>query len=721
MKVAIVGCGNIAGVHIRYILKTPCAQLVALCDLNELRAQQMAKKYRLPHYTDLGKMLAEIRPDVVHVLTPPQTHAVLAIQALEAGCHVLLEKPLCLTTQEADVILSASRRGERLVGVDHSLLWFPLIQRAMRIVASGSLGRVIHVGYTMGDDFLEAGKEGYGRWALGLRGGIFCDLIPHPLYLIRAFLPDARVVSARACGTDIADLHELWVDFAARGSGANLWMSLNQRPLVHSLRIYCARGELHVDLRNFCLAVVPERGLPGPVARVVNTLSGSWQRGVGMLGNMLRLPLGRFDPKAGVRGAISAFYNAVKGGDPSPVSPADARAVVELSTVVWDLLENVPQAIQPSLDEHGAVIAHRRVEDFSQGAEEKVARTLVTGGTGFIGGRLVRRLVSRGRRVRVLFRPSSRLDGLPTEGVELALGDVTDASALRRAMHGIDILYHLAATMSGDRADHKRGTVEGTRKVLDAAVKAGVRKVVYVSSLGVLNASSFPSGRSVDESFSVERRPEVRGDYSRAKLEAELIAREYAESGRLDLCVLRPGLVYGDEAARFLTDAGFQVSNGLVLVVGLGGRLLGLNYVENLVDALLLAERSERSTGRVYHIVDADQSTVRRYIRTYRQVTGGRLHAIYLPAIFWLLGLGCLDVLLRLLRGSWSHLVYRIRSIARGPRFDTARAREELGWVSQISFEEGMSRTFVQEEDGRVPEEWSGSVSSCESKSLVPR
>ncbi len=266
-------------------------------------------------------------------------------------------------------------------------------------------------------------------------------------------------------------------------------------------------------------------------------------------------------------------------------------------------------------------------------------------------------------------------------------------------MPGIEVLYHLAATTGGDWAAHYRGTVVGTRNVLQAAAEAGVRKVVYVSSLGVLHASRFPNGGRVDESFPLEQRPEARGHYSRAKLEAEQVAREFMEREKLPVCIVRPGLVYGPGRNELLSDAGFRVGNGLVLVVGMGGRRLGLTYVENLVDALLLAERNGRSVGGLYHIVDPAAPTVRQYLRAYRQAAGQRLTAIYLPTFLWLAGLGLLDGLLRLARGASPHLSYRLRSIARGPRYETTAAQTGLGWRASVPFAEGMARAYSPAEE----------------------
>jgi predicted dehydrogenase len=451
VQVAILGCGAIAQTHIRVVKDLPQTQILGVCDREESRAQSVAEQFGIKQtFSSLSQMLDQIRPEVVHILTPPQTHAELTIQALKAGCHVFVEKPLCLTLEEVKGIYSAAQSTGRMVSVDHANLWSPLVQKARRVVGSGRIGRLRHIQYVIGDDYLEVVKTGYGRWALELRGGIFCDLISHPLYLIRTFLPDAEVTSVRACGTNIRDLHELWVDFIAEEAGANLWMSLSQRPIEHNLRIYCTRGTIHIDLRNFFLALVPERGLPGPVARAVNTISESWQRGMGTLSKAIGLVFRQFNQRAEIAEAIRVFYQAIVEGKSSPVTLADARAVVELSTTIWDRLERTSGAIRPTVDEKGRVIVQKTPTDFVRSARDRAPKVLVTGGTGFIGSHLVKRLVSSGRCVRVLCRPTSRLDALSTDRVELVLGDMSNLDSVRQAMKGIEVLYHLAAATGGD-------------------------------------------------------------------------------------------------------------------------------------------------------------------------------------------------------------------------------------------------------------------------------
>src|SRR3990172_1797452 len=115
--------------------------------------------------------------------------------------------------------------------------------------------------------------------------------------------------------------------------------------------------------------------------------------------------------------------------------------------------------------------------------------TLVTGGTGFIGGNVVKALVARGETVRALVRQTSKIDHLKALDVELCYGDVTDADSVAAAMKGCDQLYHIAATYEWwlrNRSQFYRVNVEGTRNILKAAQEAGVQKVVHTSTVGTI-------------------------------------------------------------------------------------------------------------------------------------------------------------------------------------------------------------------------------------------
>jgi dihydroflavonol-4-reductase len=179
-------------------------------------------------------------------------------------------------------------------------------------------------------------------------------------------------------------------------------------------------------------------------------------------------------------------------------------------------------------------------------------KVLVTGATGFTGGHLAATLARRGDDVRALVRPRSLARFATSEaaaaGVAALPGDLADAEALRQAAAGVEVVYHIAATYreagQPDTA-YRAVNVEGTRHVLEAALAAGVRRVVHCSTGGVHGHIEHPPAN--------EEAPFSPGDiYQETKLEAEQVAREFGRSRGLDVVVARPIGIYGPGDTRFL-------------------------------------------------------------------------------------------------------------------------------------------------------------------------
>src|SRR5438874_1937085 len=147
LKVAIVGCGKIADAHAEQIRRIKGCELVGACDREELMARQLAERFEARRYFDsLDQLLEEVRPDVVHVTTPPQSHFAIAQQCLEHRCHVYVEKPFTLNAREAEVLVGlAERRGLRLT-VGHDAQFSHAARRMRSLIHQGYLGdTVVHM------------------------------------------------------------------------------------------------------------------------------------------------------------------------------------------------------------------------------------------------------------------------------------------------------------------------------------------------------------------------------------------------------------------------------------------------------------------------------------------------------------------------------------------------------------------------------------------------
>ena len=179
----------------------------------------------------------------------------------------------------------------------------------------------------------------------------------------------------------------------------------------------------------------------------------------------------------------------------------------------------------------------------------------------------------------------------PPEDLQLVYGDLGNPAVVDHAMEGIEIVFHAGAAMKGGNFEYQSGTIWGTRNVIDACERHGVRRLVYVSSLSVLDHAGHRPGVPVTESAPYEPYPEKRGLYTQTKLEAERMVLEAAAARRMNAVVLRPGQIYGPGAEKAPPSGTIAIA-GRWLVVGSGDRHVPLVYMDNVVDALMLAAQT---------------------------------------------------------------------------------------------------------------------------------
>jgi predicted dehydrogenase len=344
MKVGIVGCGQIAQVHIPYILSQPGACLVGVADASTARAQALAARFKFSHvYRGLEELLTAQRPDVVHILTPPQTHAPLAMQAMEAGCHVLVEKPMAVNAEEAAVMAHTATERRVKLCVDHNHLFDPAVVRARALVAQGAIGQVVWVesfeGFDIGHSDNPYVKPGAAEhWVHQLPGGIFQNLAPHPAYLLLAFLGPVEAVRAIACKTGrvptaFADELRLLVT-SENGLGCCM-VSLSIEPFMKYVHVYGTEGTLYVNLTTNTLVWLKNRHLPRVLARGMRGLDEAAQILAGTVTNAISVALGRLRPYPGLGTLIAQFYRSILEDRPPPVDATAGREVVLLLDAAW--------------------------------------------------------------------------------------------------------------------------------------------------------------------------------------------------------------------------------------------------------------------------------------------------------------------------------------------------------------------------------------------------
>jgi nucleoside-diphosphate-sugar epimerase len=322
---------------------------------------------------------------------------------------------------------------------------------------------------------------------------------------------------------------------------------------------------------------------------------------------------------------------------------------------------------------------------------------LVTGATGFIGGSLTRRLVQEGYSVRCLVRASSDTSLLDKQDVQIAVGDLTSARSLAHAVEGCHYVFHCGALVSdwATKEEIVRTNVEGTRSLLNASVDASVQRFVHFSTTDIYG---HPGGAEIDEAYAAKR---FRNWYAETKLVAEAEVRRVEKVHALDAVILRPATVYGPGSMDVIGEIARAIRGRRMLLVDGGRAVAGLCYVDNLLDAAVLALRHEAAPGHAFNVSDGLDIT-------WREFTDGLAEGLGCPKVRWSLpywmahGVGfSLEHGYRLLRRTTGlnapPLLSRqaVQVLGNNQDFSNRKAREMLGWEPRVEYSAGLEATLA--------------------------
>lgn len=361
LRVAIVGCGKIADAHAAQIRRIEGCRLVGACDREELMARQLAERFPVERcFTDLGDLLNEARPDVVHITTPPQSHFEIARRCLEHGCHVYVEKPFTLDAREADELIDLAEGQGRKLTVGHHYQFSPAARRMRELVRRGYLGDdVVHMesyyGYDVGDStYARAFLGDKDHWVRKLPGGLLQNVISHGVARISEFLTtDRPLVVAhgfispllRRLGEEEV-LDELRVLIADPGHAtAYFTFSSRMRPGLHQFRILGSRNGLLLDERQQILVKLRGAAFKSYLEQFVPPVIFGKEYFFNAVRNV-RLFLARdFHVESGKKELISAFYRSILNGTPPPIPYREILLTARLMDSIFEQVGSREEAV----------------------------------------------------------------------------------------------------------------------------------------------------------------------------------------------------------------------------------------------------------------------------------------------------------------------------------------------------------------------------------------
>jgi nucleoside-diphosphate-sugar epimerase len=244
-------------------------------------------------------------------------------------------------------------------------------------------------------------------------------------------------------------------------------------------------------------------------------------------------------------------------------------------------------------------------------------KVMITGGTGFIGGRLVERLViEEGAKIRAIVRNFSHASRLARFPIEMIGGDIIDEDVVSKAAEGCDVIFHCAHDFAGTQEHKKEVAVKGTENVCKAALKNGVKRLVYVSTVSVYGTT--PDG-DLDENS--PKQPSEDG-YTKIKRAAEELVMDYHRHHGLPVSIVQPTIVYGPFSGAWTISPLKQLSTGQVVLPNEGQGFCNAVYIDDVIDAMFLAAIKDEAIGEVFLISHSEPVTWREFYGAMEELLG---------------------------------------------------------------------------------------------------
>jgi predicted dehydrogenase/uncharacterized protein YbjT (DUF2867 family) len=685
-RIGLVGAGYIAQSHVEALATTPGVALAAIIDPNLVAAERLAKG--VPGARAFGSLDSAIKEaglKAVHILTPPELHVSVASEAIAAGLDVFVEKPLATSLADAQALIDAAGDKGVTLGVNQNFVTHPAVEKLMADIAAERLGKIVHVSLHYAVPLRQLEGRQFGHWMFASPTNILLEQAVHPLSQIARALGCLKLTSAQASPAielaPGAEFHTTWDVQLAQEQGsatAHLHM-LFGNPIPHwQMHVICQDGVATLDMfRNHYAVWKRSRFLDQGDTMLASMRYGAQFALSGAMGvvryGLSQLKLGgRSDPFfVSMATNIRGFHHAAARKSAPPVDGAMGLHVMALAEGIAQSAQVKPkQAPQP-------------VNLIASDQTPSIYDVAVFGGTGFIGRVVVAKLIEAGYSVGVIARNVRNLPVIFSHSkVSLVRGDVTRAADIARGIGSAKIVINLAhGGASGGWDAIQKALVGSAVAVGEACLESGVKRLVHVSTIAALYLGD--ADAVITPNTPPDPNSEQRGDYGRAKADAERALLALHQTRGLPVTIQRPGVVVGEGASPFHSGLGLYNNEQHCLGWNDGQNPLPFVLVEDAADAIVKAIQCDDSVlGRTDNIVGDVRLSARTYYDEVRRITGRPL--AYHPQPLWLQQ--AVEYVKWAVKRAGGRKVaqpsmHDLRSRGMVARFDTADTKHALNWM----------------------------------------
>ena len=678
LRIGLIGAGYIANWHAEALKATPGVELRAICDRSHGAAEALAAAHGAQVFTSVEELIAAQACDAVHILTPPDLHKALAIQCLEAGLDVLVEKPVALSASDTRAIAETAEKTGKRFSAGHNFLGLPSYGRLKRAVTDGQLGRISEARITWCLPLAPLRSGPYGLWLMRAPQNLLLELGPHPFsFAVDLFGPldILSVVTGQPVSLPGGDSRDQSWRILARAGDVDVTITLSMVETMDE-RSVTLRGSSGIARLDYAADTLVTQG-DNTAELVLNPLG----KALALAGAHLREGLrnavtqaASLNRKSPYGQSFRGMAHAIYGGDGARFG---GDAAVRVMQAIDDSLAKVSLPPAPSV-----VTGTPRPS------------VMVIGGTGYIGRNLTRALVAKGHDVRVLSRGAHGPFPDIANHVETVPVSLTDAEGIAAAMAGIDTVYNLAKSMDTTWAAALHNDVGTALRIGEAALEAGVRRLVYTGTIASYDMSD-PNGVITEATGFGDIGN--RNLYARSKAECERqLSALHREKG-LPLVIARPGIVVGGDGPLQHWGIGRWHGAGAVKLWGNGRNILPFVLADDLSQGLIAMMETEAALGQSFNLTGEPMLTGRDYFDAIHarlgarlRVRSGNLTAMWMAdAVKYGLKRHALGrkSALRASLADW-------RSRGHFTRFDNSLPKQVLGWSPEADREAFLDRAL---------------------------